>query len=150
MVRRSILRNMCARFHKIHIHLQRCIRQCSQKLKLCFFLERHQIQNTDLQRSDFLTDCSSFVHDEYIFIFQYSLGGEVALYFNWHFLPSSVFVFASQSPDFLGTHYSIAHLRGFDNSYSIRIASSSVMIGTESSFAFLFFPDVEVISLLIR
>ena len=72
------------------------------------------------------------------------------MYFNWHFLPSSVFVFASQSPDFSGTHYSIAHLRGFDNSYSIRIASSSVMIGTESSFAFLFFPDVEVISLLIR
>ena len=45
---------MALHSHKCYIHLQRCIGKRTQKLQLCFFFQRHQIQDQNLDRTDIL------------------------------------------------------------------------------------------------
>ena len=67
MACRSILRLMAAHHHKSHVNLKRSIGEGTQKLQLCLFFQRHQIQNQDLNWADILMDCPVLIHNKYIF-----------------------------------------------------------------------------------
>ena len=70
MTDRSVSCLMALHCHKSHIHLQRCVGERTQKLKLCLLLEWHQVQDQDLDRTNVLMHSPSLVHNEYIFSFQ--------------------------------------------------------------------------------
>ena len=56
----------------------------SGKLQLRVLLHRHQVQDTDLQGTDILVHGPVFIHHKNIFIFQYLLRRQIALYFDRH------------------------------------------------------------------
>ena len=88
MAERCILGFMALHSHKCHIHLQRCIGKRTQKLQLCFFFQRHQIQDQNLDRTDILVHGTFFVHYKYIFSLQDLLYRKIPLCFDRHCLPS--------------------------------------------------------------
>ena len=66
------------------VHLEGCIGQCPHKLGLCFFLERHQIQNQDFQRTYILAHGPVLIHNEYVFFLQNRFCWQISLYFYRH------------------------------------------------------------------
>ena len=78
--------------HESDIHLQRCIGQRPQQLQLRILLYRHIVQDQYLQGTHVLMYRTEFVHDEYIFIFQYFLGRQIILCFDRHFIFLRVFL----------------------------------------------------------
>ena len=84
MVRRCVQRDMAVHFHKSDVNLKRCVGQCTEKLQFCILFDGHQIQDTDLKRTDRLMDRPVFVHHKYIFILKNFLCGKIVLYFNRH------------------------------------------------------------------
>ena len=66
------------------VHLQRCVGERAQKLELRVFLQRHQIQDQDLQWADVLGQRALFIHYEDIFLFKDRLCGQIILNANRH------------------------------------------------------------------
>ena len=91
MTHGGIFRLMALYCHKGHIHLKRGIGQRTQKLQLCLLLQRHQVQNQDLDRPDILMGCPGLVHYENIFSLQNFFYWKITLYFNRHFKVSFPF-----------------------------------------------------------
>ena len=108
--------------HERDVDLQRCIGQLAQDLEFRILLQRHEVEDHDLDRTDVLMDRPVLIHHEYIFSFKDLL------------YRKSVSDFDRQ------LYYSPVMARN----------SSSVITGIPSSFAFLFLPDVLAASLLIR
>ena len=78
--------------HESDIHLQWCIGQRPQQLQLRILLYRHIVQDQYLQGTHVLMYRTKFVHDEYIFIFQYLFGRQIILCFDRHFIFLRVFL----------------------------------------------------------
>ena len=94
-----MLRLMIRYRDKGHVHLQRRIGQAAQKLQFRVFLQRHEIQNTHLQRTDFLAQRPAFVHDKNILFLQYLFRRQIILNSNRHYLHLvSLFIPASNEP----------------------------------------------------
>ena len=90
---------MAVHFHKGHIHLQGRVGQRTQQMQLRVLLDRHQVQNTDLQRTHVLMQGPVLVHDKNIFIIQNIPCGKIALYFNRHFFILQVLLMLPPYPD---------------------------------------------------
>ena len=63
------------------------IRKHPQYVEFGVFLQRHEIEYGDLQRSDILRDRTAFIHYKYVFIFQYLLDRKIILYLYRHWCP---------------------------------------------------------------
>ncbi len=79
---------------KRNVQLERGIAQHSEELKLRILLLWHQVQDTDLKRTDVLMGCPVLVHEEQVLVLENLPHGEIILDFDWHFAsPSFCFVF---------------------------------------------------------
>ena len=105
MTHRSILGLMALHCHKSHIYLQRSVGKGTQKLQFCLLLQRHQIQDQDLNRTDILMGCTGFIHHKYIFFFQNFFYGQIALYLNRHSFSPFSLLFSSYLPGLLSCKF---------------------------------------------
>ena len=80
----GILRLMAARRYECNVQLERRVGEGAQKLKLRVLLERHEIQDHDLKRSDVLQVRLSLIHDKYVLLVQDLSCGQVRLNSNRH------------------------------------------------------------------
>ena len=65
-----VLGRMASEFHKADFHLQRCVREQTHEVGLRGYLQRHQIEHHDPQRTNFLTVGSRLVHVEDVLMLQ--------------------------------------------------------------------------------
>ena len=70
--------------HELQVNLQRGIAEHTAKLGLRYDFGGHQIQKNNLQGSDVLGFCTGLLHNENIFVLQYSRGGKIIGYLNGH------------------------------------------------------------------
>ena len=61
------------------VHLERRVGERAEQLELRVFLERHQIQNQDLQRSYVLRHCAFLIHHKDVFLFQDGFRRQIVL-----------------------------------------------------------------------
>jgi len=80
--------NVRSHLKQLQIDLQRRIGQQPQHLRLRLHLLRHQVQNSDFQRTDILMIRPLLVHDENVFPLQDGVGRQRSRYLNGHTLPS--------------------------------------------------------------
>ncbi len=109
--------------HERDLQLQGRVGEHAQKLQLRVLLDRHQVEDADLKRTDILVGSPKLIHQKEVLVLENLLDRQIVLNLDRHF------------------HASFP---------SMARKSSSEMMGIFSSFAFLFFPDVEVRSLLMR
>ena len=69
-----ILRRMAAEFHETDFQLQRCIRQQTYQVGLCRNLQRHEVQDGNLQRTDVLIMGTRIVHHKDVLMLQQFYG----------------------------------------------------------------------------
>ena len=65
-----IFRCMTLEFHKAHLQLQGSIGQQADKVRLSGNLQRHQVEDDNLQGTDILHVCTGIVHHKDVFVFQ--------------------------------------------------------------------------------
>ena len=70
MFDRGILRRMTLQFHEGDIHLQGCIRQQTDQVRLCRNLQGHQVEDDNLQRTNILRMRPAVIHNEDILVFE--------------------------------------------------------------------------------
>ena len=88
MTHGGILGYMTLHSHKSNINLQGRIGQCPQQLQFRILLNRHQIQNPHVQRTDILVNGSVLIHYKYILILQHFSGRKFFIYSDRHIDPS--------------------------------------------------------------
>ena len=69
-----ILGRMTLQLHEAHLQLQRGVRQETDKVCLCRYLQRHEVENDNLQRTDVLHVGTRIVHHEDILMLQQFYG----------------------------------------------------------------------------
>ena len=52
---------MALQLHEVNLQLQRRIGEQSHQISFCRDLKRHQVEHTNLQRSDFLIMCTTLI-----------------------------------------------------------------------------------------
>ena len=67
---------MTLQFHKTDLQLQRRIREQTDEVGLCGYLQGHQVQNGNLQGTDILGSSPRIVHHKDILILQNIDGGQ--------------------------------------------------------------------------
>ena len=70
MLYRCILWSMTLQLHEVNLQLQRRIGEQSHQISFCRDLKWHQVEHTNLQRSDFLTVGTTLIHHENILMLQ--------------------------------------------------------------------------------
>ena len=71
---RRILRRMTTELHKADLQLEGGIRQQTDKVGLCRNLQRHQVENGNLQRTDVLRMGAGIIHHEDVLLLQQVYG----------------------------------------------------------------------------
>ena len=93
MVSRCILGDMRCGLNQIDLDLKRRVGQTAEQLRFRRDFGRHQIEQTDFQRTDVLCHGTVLCHHEYVFALQNGTGGETVFDFDWHnILNSFIFI----------------------------------------------------------
>ena len=71
-----VLGRMALELHETHFNLQRGVRQQPNQVSLGGYLERHQIENHNFQRTDILHVGTRIVHHEDVLLLQQLNGGK--------------------------------------------------------------------------
>ena len=116
------------------VHLERRVGERAEQLKLRVFLERHQIQNQNLQRPYVLRHRAFLIHHKDVFLFQDGFRRQIVLNAYGHRCTSCSLLCL------------LPRLARYPNPAR---KSASLMIGMPSSRAFLFLLEPEVMSLLM-
>ena len=69
---------------EVHFDLERRITEEAEKLQLCRFLQRHQVEDKDTQRPYILMEGHSLIDGEDTFFVKFFLGGKTVSNFNRH------------------------------------------------------------------
>lgn len=69
---------------EVHIQLERRVAQETEKLDFRRFLDRHQVENQNLQRTNILRPRSFCPNRDDTFLLQFTYGFDAVCYFYWH------------------------------------------------------------------
>ena len=81
---RRVARRVRLRVDEVDLDLQRRIAEQAQELRLRDVLDRHEVQDEDLERTDILAVSAVGIHDEDILSLEDMSGRQIIRYLDWH------------------------------------------------------------------